>query len=359
MDNRKIIHVDMDAFYASVEQRDNPKLKGKPVIVGGKPGSRGVVAACSYEARKFGIHSAMASSRACRLCPDAVFLRPRFSAYKEASSIIRNIFFEYTDLVEPLSLDEAYLDVTKNKKNNPLATNLAKEIKNKIFSETGLTASAGVSFNKFLAKVASDFNKPDGITVITPHRADEFVNNLPIRKFFGIGKATEKKMSELGIFTGADLKEISRPKLKEIFGKYGEFYFNIVRCIDNRSVNPYRIRKSMGKETTLQNDIDKKEEMWDILNAIALQLEHLVSQENVKSNTLTLKVKFFDFKSVTRSITIDELFNDHDIMVMHAKRLLEKTEAGLKKVRLLGLSLSNFNKNVKYENNMQLEFPFE
>src|SRR5210317_1660639 len=234
---RKIIHIDMDAFYASVEQRDRPELKGKPVIVGGDPQSRGVVAACSYEAREFGIHSAMASATAYRLCPDAVFIRPRFDVYRAVSSEIRKIFCEYTDLVEPLSLDEAFLDVTKNYMGMPSATLIAKEIKRKIYCKTGkLTASAGVSFNKFIAKVASDMNKPDGITVITPDMAEEFIDQLPIRKFFGVGKVTEAKMRSLGIQTGADLKRFQKEKLVEIFGKSGSYFFDIAHGMEHRPV---------------------------------------------------------------------------------------------------------------------------
>lgn len=252
----------MDAFYASVEQRDTPELKGKPVIVGGDPNHRGVVAACSYEARKFGIHSAMASSTAYKLCPDAIFIRPRFDVYKAVSSEIREIFHEYTNLVEPLSLDEAFLDVTENFKEMVSATLIAKEIKNQIYSRTGrLTASAGVSFNKFLAKVASDINKPDGITVVTPEMAASFIDRLPIRKFFGVGKVTEEKMIGFGIKTGADLKKYKKEKLIQIFGKSGNYFYNIAHGKDDRPVEPNRIRKSIGKETTLPEDIDDTDQM--------------------------------------------------------------------------------------------------
>jgi len=245
----------MDAYYASVEQRDRPEFKGKPVIVGGDPKSRGVVAACSYEARKFGIHSAMASSTAYRLCPDAVFIRPRFDMYRAVSTQIREIFYEYTDLVEPLSLDEAFLDVTENYKGMPSATIIAKEIKREIYRRTGgLTASAGISFNKFLAKVASDINKPDGITVITPEMADEFIDRLPIRKFFGVGKVTEEKMLNLGIKTGADLKQYRKEQLIQLFGKSGNYFYDIAHGLDDRPVQPNRIRKSMGKETSYKTN---------------------------------------------------------------------------------------------------------
>ncbi|HLP59299.1 MAG TPA: DNA polymerase IV, partial [Candidatus Deferrimicrobium sp.] len=303
---RKIIHIDMDAFYASVEQRDKPELKGKPVIVGGAPQSRGVVATCSYEARKFGIHSAMASSIAYRLCPQAIFIRPRFDVYQAVSKQIREIFYRYTDLVEPLSLDEAYLDVTENKKNVPYAADLAREILEQIRVETGLTASAGVSFNKFLAKVASDIHKPNGLTVVTPKTAAKFIDCLPIRKFFGVGKVTEKKMLEMGIKTGADLKKKSREELTRHFGKAGDFYYDIAQGLDDRPVNPHRERKSIGQEQTLSRDIDDRQEMLEILGKLALGIEEYMKQKAVKGRTITLKIKYFDFKSITRSITAPE-----------------------------------------------------
>jgi len=244
---RKIIHVDMDAFYASVEQRDHPEYKNKPLVVGGSPQGRGVVAAASYEARKFGIHSAMPASRAVKLCPNAIFVKPRFDVYKEVSHQIREIFFDYTDLVEPLSLDEAYLDVTENFKQNPSATLIAREIKRRVKQETGLTASAGVASNKFLAKIASDLDKPDGLSVITPEEAEEFIEKLPIGDFYGVGKATQKKMLTLGIKTGSDLKTWEEIDLVKQFGKSGHHYYRIARGIDNRLVKPNRIRKLIGK----------------------------------------------------------------------------------------------------------------
>jgi DNA polymerase-4 len=333
----------MDAFYASVEQRDRPELKGKPVIVGGDPQSRGVVAACSYEARKFGIHSAMASSTAYKLCPDAVFVRSRFDAYREVSSQIREIFCEYTDLVEPLSLDEAFLDVTENHKGLPSATLIAQEIKRKIFLRTGgLTSSAGVSFNKFIAKVASDINKPDGITVITPNMADDFIDRLPIRKFFGVGKVTEEKMLSHGIKTGADLKKFEKDQLIHLFGKSGSYFYNIAHGNDDRPVEPNRIRKSIGKETTLLEDIDDTDQMLEILENIADRLENSLIKREAKGRTITLKIKYFDFQSVTRSITIDEPADTAAVIIKYIQPLLSKTEAGEKKVRLLGISISNF-----------------
>ena len=361
---RKIIHIDMDAFYASVEQRDRPEFKGKPVIVGGDPKSRGVVAACSYEARKFGIHSAMASVTAYRLCPGAVFIRPRFDMYREVSAQLREIFYEYTGLVEPLSLDEAFLDVTENYKGMPSATLIARELKKKIFQRTGgLTSSAGVSFNKFLAKVASDINKPDGITVITPEMADEFIDKLPIRKFFGVGKVTEEKMLNIGIKTGADLKKYKKEQLIQIFGKSGNYFYDIAHGLDDRPVEPNRIRKSIGKETTFSEDIDDTDHIIEILEDIAAKLENSLIKKDAKGRTITLKMKYFDFQSITRSITIDEPAESASVIMKYVKPLLAKTEAGEKKVRLLGISISNFDdqetnsgKVCKYR---QLPLPFK
>jgi DNA polymerase-4 len=360
MSDRKIIHIDMDAFYASVEQRDRPELKGKPVIVGGDPNSRGVVAACSYEARKFGIHSAMASATAFRLCPQAVFIRPRFDVYRAVSAQIREVFYEYTEFVEPLSLDEAFLDVTRNHKGIGSATLIAREIKKKIYERTGkLTASAGVSFNKFLAKVASDFNKPDGITVITPEVADEFIDRLPIRKFFGVGKVTEEKMHSHGIKTGADLKKFKKEKLLQLFGKSGGYFYNIAHGIDDRPVEPHRIRKSIGKETTLSEDIDDIDQMVEILENISVRLMESLNKREASGRTITLKIKYFDFKSITRSVTIDEPADDTSVIMKHVKTLLSKTEAGKKKVRLLGVSISNFDdQNTGIKKNGQLLLPF-
>jgi len=340
---RKIIHIDMDAFYASVEQRDRPELKGRPVIVGGDPKSRGVVAACSYEARKFGVHSAMACATAYRLCPEAVFIRSRFDVYRAVSAQIREIFHEYTDLVEPLSLDEAFLDVTKNYKDMPSATLIAREIKRKIYERTGrLTASAGVSFNKFLAKVASDMHKPNGITVVTPEMADEFIDRLPIRKFFGVGKVTEEKMRNLGIKTGADLKKFEKEQLIQLFGKSGHYFFDIAHGLDDRPVEPNRIRKSIGHETTFAEDIDDMDRMIEILEDIAADLENSLNKRDAKGRTITLKVKYYDFQSITRSVTIDEPADSAAVIMEHVGPLLSKTDARDKRVRLLGISVSNF-----------------
>jgi DNA polymerase-4 len=358
---RKIIHIDMDAFYASVEQRDRPGIKGKPVIVGGDPNSRGVVAACSYEAREFGIHSAMASAAAYRLCPEAVFIRPRFDVYRAVSSQIREIFYGYTDLVEPLSLDEAFLDVTENYKGMPSATIIARELKKKIFQRTdGLTSSAGVSFNKFLAKVASDINKPDGITVITPDMADEFIDKLPIRKFFGVGKVTEEKMLNLGIKNGGDLKKYKQEQLIQIFGKSGRYFYDIAHGLDDRPVEPNRIRKSIGKETTFSEDINDTDQMLEILDDIAVKLENSLMKRDAKGRTITLKVKYFDFQSITRSATVDESADNAAVIMKHIRQLLSKTEAGIKKVRLLGISISNFeDQKTSVGKHRQIPLPFK
>ncbi len=334
--------MDMDAFYASVEQRDRPELRGRPVIVGGPPGSRGVVAACSYEARRFGVHSAMPSSAAYRLCPDAVFIRPRFDAYRAASRIIQSLFLACTDLMEPLSLDEAFLDVTENKRGMDSATRIAQTLKKEILEHTGLTASAGVSFNKFLAKIASDFRKPDGLFVIPPGRADAFIDALPVRKFFGVGRATEKRMLELGVKTGADLKKFGRDELLFHFGKSGSYFFDIAHGRDDRPVTPHRERKSIGKEVTLGSDIDDMAEIMDILHGIAVQLEDLVREKEVRPRTVTLKIRYFDFRTVTRSRTArDPIQTSHEIL-SRVRRLAEDTDAGQTKIRLLGISLSNF-----------------
>lgn len=332
----------MDAFYASVEQRDNPGLKGKPVVVGGSPNGRGVVSTCSYEARKYGIHSAMASSVAYRLCPHAVFVYPRFDVYKSVSEQIRKIFLEYTDLVEPLSLDEAYLDVTLNKKGVAYATDIAREILKRIRVETGLTASAGVSFNKFLAKVASAAHKPNGLTVVTPRLAPQFIDKLPIGKFHGVGKVTEKKMIDMGIKTGADLKRLSREELVQRFGKVGNYYYCIAHGEDDRPVNPHRERKSVGQERTFERDIDDIDEMKDILRKLAEGVEEYMKRKSIRGRTVTLKVKYYDFKSITRCVTLDEGVYEASVIMEHVPGLLEKTEAGKKKVRLLGVSISNF-----------------
>jgi DNA polymerase-4 len=339
--NRKIIHVDMDAFFAAVEIRDNPQYKGKPIIVGGPPNSRGVVSTCSYEARKYGIHSAMPSYQAYKLCPHGIFIHPHFDAIKEASQIVREIFFEYTDLVEPVSINEAYLDVTENKKNITIATEIAKAIKKRIFERTKLTASAGVSYNKFLAKIASEMNKPDGLVVIPPTKAREVLENLPIGKFYGIGNVSEKKMIYLGIRTGKDLKERSLKELIKHFGKIGTFYYNIVRGIDNRTVTTHRIRKSLGCERTFSKDISNVEEMLDILKNISRKISSKMKEKKIKAKTLTVKIKYANFDMVSRSKTLAEAFDKEDILLHLGRKLLLETLGPKCKIRLLGLSVSN------------------
>ncbi len=338
--NRKIIHIDMDAFYASVEQRDFPEYKGKPLVVG-SPSKRGVIAAASYEAREYGIHSAMPSAVAINKCPELIFARGRFHIYKEISTQIRKIFKEYTDLIEPLSLDEAFLDVTENKKNMRSATHIAQEIRDKIKTRTGLTASAGISINKFLAKIASDINKPNGMKVIKPDEVENFINQLPVKKFFGVGKVTAAKMNRLGIYTGADLKQKTMPELIEYFGKTGIYYYYIVRGIDNRPVEPSRIRKSIGAEETFYDDIVKDDLLLSHIENIAEDVWNRMQRANVCGKTLTLKVKYYDFMinthSTTRPTSID---NEEDLLVL-AQKLLEVRRFPDKPIRLLGLSVSN------------------
>ena len=340
---RKIIHVDMDAFFAAVEQRDYPELRGKPVIVGGKPGGRGVVSTCSYEARKFGVRSAMPTNEAYRLCPHGIFVKARFEAYKEASEMVRSIFFDYTDLVEPLSLDEAFLDVTQNHKGNPSATLIAEDIRARIFSETKLTASAGVAPNKFLAKIASDFNKPNGLTVITPEKVDRFVEQLDIKKFFGVGKATQKKMHALGIKTGAHLKQWTEIDLVKAFGKAGRYYYRIARGIDHRAVKPHRTRKSYGKERTFSEDEGDLDWVHNFLDDLAKQIAGGMQNIPTAGKTVTLKVRYKNFDTITRSHSLAHHTNNAEEISTIAKQLLEQTEAGTREIRLLGISLSNLN----------------
>lgn len=344
---RKIIHIDMDAFFASVEQRDNPELKGKPVAVGGNR-ERGVVAAASYEARKFGVFSAMASVVAARKCPELIFVKPRFDAYKEVSNQIRAIFAEYTDLIEPLSLDEAYLDVTLNKKEMEFATDIAREIKIKIKEQTGLTASAGVSYNKFLAKVASDVNKPDGLFVIKPHQAQVFIDALPVKKFFGIGKVTAKKLEAMGVKNGKDLKELSEEKLYNHFGKSGLYYFQIVRGNDQRRVTPDRETKSVGAENTFEKDLTKLEEMMLALEKITSEVVSRLEKNHLSGKTITLKIKFSDFEQITRSKSLMQSTRDHALILKTIRDLLENVYLPNFEVRLLGVTLSNFEDDEDY-----------
>ena len=337
---RKIIHIDMDAFYAAVEQRDFPELRGRPVVVGGAPNSRGVVATCSYEAREFGIHSAMPASHAYRLCSEAVFLRPRFEAYRAVSGEIRAIFHEFTNLVEAVSLDEAYLDVTDSSLLQGSATLMAKAIKQRIRELTQLTASAGVSYNKFLAKLASDRNKPDGLCLILPAQGREIIAALPIGHFHGIGKATETKMKALGIQCGRDLERISLDTLTQHFGKAGDHYYRIARGIDERPVNPNRPRKSWGAETTFQVDLSDKAEMLQHLAKLAEGVLPKLAKQGLQTNGLTVKVKYDNFEQVTRARTLGYTVQMATDIIPHLSELLNRTEAGKRKVRLLGVSFS-------------------
>jgi DNA polymerase IV len=337
---RKIIHIDMDAFYASVEQRDNPELRGKPVAVGGIR-ERGVVAAASYEARKFGIHSAMPSVTARRKCAELIFVKPRFEVYKEISLQIREIFAEYTSLIEPLSLDEAYLDVTQNQQDIPIASRIAELIREKIKSATGLTASAGVSYNKFLAKLASDYKKPNGLFVITPKMGPAFVEALPVGKFHGVGPATNAKMERFGITTGRDLKAQSLPFLQEHFGKSGAYYYWIARGIDDRPVRPNRIRKSVGAENTFFEDLTTFESMNDALQPIVDKVWHHCEKAEMRGRTITLKVKYADFEQITRSRSVPHAIASQAEMERLSRELLSALMPVPKGVRLLGVTLSS------------------
>ncbi|QRM34491.1 DNA polymerase IV [Microvirga sp. VF16] len=339
---RRIVHVDLDAFYASVEQRDNPELRGKPVAVGGSR-ERGVVAAASYEARRFDVHSAMPSVTARRKCPELIFVKPRFDVYREVSRQIREIFYEYTPLVEPLSLDEAYLDVTENRKDIPYATQVAREIRARIWEETQLTASAGISFNKFLAKMASDQNKPNGQFVITPEMGPAFVESLAVGKFHGIGPATARKMNEFGIVTGLDLKAQSLDFLQERFGKAGTHYYWIARAVDHRLVQPDRIRKSIGAENTFEKDLVVFEEMKAALQPIVDKVWRHCEQTGVRGRTVTLKVKFSDFQQITRSRTLPGYVESRLRLDQASVDLLLLLFPLNKSVRLLGVSLSGLN----------------
>lgn len=340
---RKIIHIDMDAFYASVEQRDNPEYRGKPLVVGGRPEGRGgVVAAASYEARKFGIHSAMPCKQALQLCPHALFVRPRFEAYKEVSRKIREIFSRYTDLIEPLSLDEAYLDVTHDKLNIGSALEIAQQIKIAIKEELQLTASAGISINKFVAKIASDINKPDGLKFIGPSAVEKFMEQLPVEKFHGVGRVTAGKMKKMGLFTGADLKNLSREALIRNFGKSGSFYYQIVRGIDEREVQPHRETKSLAAEDTFAYDLTTMDEMEAELDKIAQLVYNRLQKNSLKGRTITLKIKYHDFKQITRNKSFSEPVGDLETISATAKHLLANTFVDEQRVRLLGISLSNF-----------------
>ncbi|TCS86226.1 DNA polymerase-4 [Anseongella ginsenosidimutans] len=341
--HRKIIHIDMDAFYASVEQRDFPEYRGKPIVVGGPPQGRGVVATASYEARKFGVRSAMPSKKALELCPEALFVFPRFDVYKEVSAKIREIFRRYTDIIEPLSLDEAYLDVTEDKKGIGSALEIAGEIRQAIKEELQLTASAGVSVNKFVAKIASDIQKPDGLTFIGPSRIEAFMEQLPVEKFFGVGKVTAGKMKQMGLHTGGDLKKLSEEELVRHFGKTGRFYYKIVRGIDEREVQPSREIKSISIEDTFARDLAEPADLLRELDRQAEKLSGRLEKRMLKGKTLTLKLKFTDFKQVTRSRSLPEPFCDALTIRKVGADLLAGADLQGKAIRLLGLGISNFN----------------
>lgn len=353
---RKIIHVDMDAFYASVEQLDNPELRGKPVAVGGSE-KRGVLTTASYEARKFGVKSAMSGVLAKQKCPHIIFVKPRFDRYKEISKKVRKIFYDYTDLVEPLSLDEAYLDVTKNKKGNPSASMIAQEIRNRIWDELKLRASAGISINKFLAKVASDINKPNGQKTINPEEVIPFLEELPINKFYGVGKVTAAKMHNLGIFTGKDIKDKSLPDLVRLFGKGGNFYYNIVRGIHNSEVKPNRVRKSIAAEKTFSDNISSEVFMLEKLEKIAEELERRMLRSETRGKTITLKIKYSDFTQQTRSKTIPRFIQKKEEFIPIIKELLYQDKLK-NSVRLLGISFANLDTEKKDPVWVQLKFDF-
>jgi len=339
---RKIIHIDMDAFYASVEQRDFPEFRGKALAVGGSPSGRGVVATASYEARKFGVKSAMSSRMALQLCPHLLFTRPRFDVYKEVSNHIRSIFHRYTDLIEPLSLDEAYLDVTEDKLNIGSAIEIARQIKQAIHDELQLTASAGVSVNKFVAKIASDFQKPDGLTFIGPSKVTKFLEALPIHKFFGVGKVTAKKMNQMGVHIGADLKRFSEIEIQQHFGKSGKFFYQMVRGMDERPVRPNRISQSVGSEDTFESDLTDPELMKVEIARLAERVFARLERGEKFGKTVTLKIKYADFSQITRSKTgLISLSKLHEIQD-YAYELLEKVDMQDKRVRLLGVTVSNF-----------------
>jgi len=353
---RKIIHIDMDAFYASVEQLDNKELVGKPVAVGGSS-ERGVVAAASYEARKFGVKSAMSGVLAKKKCPHLIFVKPRFSRYKEISVKIRQIFNDYTDLVEPLSLDEAYLDVTENKKGNPSASLIAQEIRDRIFNELNLRASAGISINKFIAKVASDINKPNGQKTINPEEVILFLEELSVNKFYGVGKVTAAKMNNLGIFKGLDLKNKSLEELTKLFGKSGNFYYNIVRGVHNSPVKPNRVRKSIAAERTFSKNISSEVFMLERLDKIAEELEKRMMKSETKGKTITLKIKYSDFTQQTRSKTVQSFLQTKYEIMPIVKELVYQ-EKFKNSVRLLGISFSNLDTEKKDPVWVQLKLEF-
>lgn len=337
---RRILHIDMDAFYASVEQHERPELRGKPVVVGGDPTKRGVVATCSYEARKYGLRSAMPSRTAYRLCPQAIFVAPRFDLYRAVSKKIMSVFLEYTDLIEPLSLDEAFLDITINKKVLRSPVQVAQQIRDRILEETGLTASAGVSYNRVLAKLASDFQKPNGMTIVTPRDTRAFLDPLPIRKFFGVGKVAEAKLKATGVETGKDLLGLSEQRLCDLFGKQGSVLYHVARGEDDRAVNPNRERKSLGRETTFEHDIED----WELVQPLLIPLAEQVIQRLAAigcsgAQSLTVKIKWADFTETTKTISLSSPITDVEGILHYLPLLLAQVKSE-KAIRLLGVTLS-------------------
>ena len=338
---RKIIHIDMDAFFASVEQRDRPELRGCPVIVGGSPERRGVVSTCSYEARRFGVHSAMSSSTAKRLCPKGIFIEPDHRRYTAESRKIMEIFYQITPLIEQVSIDEAYLDVTENSLGWSSATRIARYIRNEIYHRTALTASAGVSYNKFLAKMASDFQKPNGLTVIPPEKAQAFLEALSIEKFHGLGKKTAQKLHAMNIRTGADLKKLELSVLKKLFGKSGSWYYYVVRGVDDRPVESISDPKSISRETTFDEDLGDERQMRIVLRTLSRKVFRRAQRHGVVGKTANIKVKFADFKTVTRSLGVEKIISSGEELGDLAVELLQKTAAAKEPVRLLGVGLSS------------------
>jgi len=338
---RIVLHIDLDAYYASIEQRDHPELRGKPVVVGGSPQSRGVVATCSYEARAFGVRSAMPARTAYRLCPQAIFLPPRFEVYHAVSVQIMAILKSVTSLVEPLSLDEAYLDITSNVSDFPEAVQLACTIKERIREETGLTASAGVSFNKLLSKLGSDAHKPDGLTLITPEQAPAFLDALPVEKFFGVGRVTAAALRERGILSGSDLRRMGEEELRGLLGSRGSLLYQHVRAKDDRPVEPLRERKSVGKEITLERDLADRGQMEAILAGLAEQVERRLTDLSLVARTLSLKVRWSDFQLITRSVSRAQGFRSAREMLPVLRTLLSQLGSEKRAVRLLGVSVSN------------------
>jgi DNA polymerase-4 len=357
-ENVRIIHIDMDAFFAAVEMRDFPQYRGKPLIVGGPPNSRGVVSTCSYEARRYGIHSAMPSYLAFKLCPKAIFVSGRYDIYSKIGRELKQIFLEFTPLVESVSIDEAYLDVSEQTRDIEAAAKLAGKIKERIKQSLRLTASAGVSFNKFLAKIASEMHKPDGLTVISPETALTILEELDIRKFHGIGKATAERMHNLGIRTGRDLKKVPLAELIKHFGKAGSYYHSIVRGIDRRKVTVSRTRRSLGKERTFARDLYSLTEMEAVLRKIAHDVSAILTEKGIKGKTVTLKLKYNDFTLQTRCLSKPYYFNDEKTLFQTATALLACNYRHNRGIRLLGISLSNLDTEEKAEREEQQEFGF-